>query len=202
MVNYYTAKDLARWSLTASQVESIIDEAEKLDAFQQDIFITSFINKKQSPRFALMCAYQQAPGTRFSDKTFNSEMRKAMMERKSPQMDEYLKIAKKSGINTQGKFYVSGFGRPSDPMAWVSTVDEAKDVCKRKNLTTLNDGLIQHKGHEEEYKRVRMAPDIREDLVRRKLAQDSSLAAKCKADPAKLNRVRAEVVDRHASSGT
>lgn len=162
----------------------------------------NIVAKGESPRMAIMLAMQKAPLTRQSDKTFGKKRRQVMESGMKPWMlDRYLKMAKQAGISTQGKYYVGGLGRPTDPMAWVSTVDDAKQVCRLKNLSA--SGLIEHEGHEvEPPRRVRMAPDVQKEYVARALAGNPSLAAACKKDPAKLRSVAAEVVDRHAKPST
>ena len=186
-------------NLTQAQLGQIEHEVLKYPPHVVERYYDMVANG-QNPRFALMAACQQAPMTGNTDRTFNAE-RRALMDSMHPkQRAAYLNMAKQVGISTAGKYYVGALGRPTDPMAWVSTVDDAKDVCKAKNLTA--SGLVNHKGHEATYKKVRMAKDISDRLVREKLASDPSLAAKCAKDPQKLHRVQAEVVDRHAPAGT
>lgn len=153
----------------------------------------------QSPRFAIMCACQQAPMTKYSDKTFNAERQLTMRKMHPKQQAAYLAMAKKAGISTQGKFYVGGLGRPTDPAAWVSTVDDAVSVCKAKNLTA--DGLFHHKGHDvPPPKKKPLAKDIVNRLVEKKLAGDPGLASACQRDPSHIQKVAREVRDRHSSS--
>lgn len=187
-------------TITSQQLELI--EAE-ISRQPEDVqrFYKSMIRKGESPRFAHMCAMRRAPQTRYTDRTFNKQ-RRINMEAMSPiNRDKYLRMAKQAGINTQGKYYVGGLGRATDPMAWVSTVDEARDVCRAKNLTA--EGLVKHNAVKDvgPASRARMAPDIVSRFVEQKLAKDPRLAAKCKADPAALSKVQAEVVDRHARPG-
>lgn len=186
-------------TLSQTDLERIEHEVLMYDEATRDRYYDMVANG-QNPRFALMCACQQAPGTRYSDKTFNVERRQVMGEMKPKMRDKYLKQAKKSGISTQGKYYVGALGRPTDPMAWVSTVDDAHHVCRQKNLTA--DGIIKHKGTPMPPKKVKLAPDIRDRLVRSKLARDPALAAKCRNDPRAMRRVREEVVAQHGSPYT
>jgi len=187
-------------TITTQQLELIESEiARQPDAVQQ--FYRAMIKKGESPRFAHMCAIRRAPETRYSDKTFNKQRRIHMNSMSPMNRKKYLEMAKKAGISTQGKFYVGGLGRATDPMAWVSTVDEARDVCRAKNLTA--EGLVSHVGTKTDPpKRARMANDIVSRYVARELAKDPQRAAKCKADPAQLAKVQAEVVDRHAPPGS
>jgi len=155
----------------------------------------------QNPRFALMAACQQAPGTRYTDKTFGVERHQVMNEMKPKMRDKYLQQAKKAGVSTQGKYYVGALGRPNDPSAWVSTVDDAKRVCRDKNLTA--DGIVRHQGTAPPpKKKPRLAPDIRDQLVQKRLARDGALAERCSRDSRALKALREEVVDRHGRPDT
>jgi hypothetical protein len=186
-------------TLTTSQIERIETEIAQYAPEVQE-FYRSMVANGQSPRFAIMAALHKAPDTRHTDRTFTASRHKNF-EAMSPKIRaRYLELAKQAGISTQGKFYVGGLGRPTDPMAWVSTVDDAKEVCKRKNLNA--EGLVSHQAHEEPYKKVRMAPDIKQAIVAERISRDPALAAKCAKSPHVLRQLEAEVVDRHAKPCT
>lgn len=187
------------FELTQQQIEQIEYEVSKQPEHVQEHY-RMMVENGQSPRFALMCAMKAPPGTRYTDKTFNKARREIMGNMKPKMRKAYLEMAAKAGISTQGKFYVGGLGRPTDPAAWVSTIDDVKDVCKARNLTA--SGLVSHQGHEGTYKRKKLAGDIKRRLVRQRLGADPALAAKCAKDRRELLRVEAEVVDRHAKRGT
>lgn len=174
------------------QVEAEIGHQPK--ATQRHFY--TMVANGESPRFAAMCAMRRAPMTKYSDRTFNQCRQETMMAMPEWQRDAYVKIAQRSGIATQGKFYVGGLGRPSDIAAWVSTVEDVKQVCREKNLNA--DGLVHHVASPRPYKRTRLASSLCKELVGRRLAEDPQLAAKCKADPSKLRQLQAEVVDRHS----
>ena len=186
-------------NLTAQQIESIEAEIAKQPQPVQDHY-WMMVRNGESPRFSAMCAMRQTPATKHTDQTFNT-VRRDLMETMNPkQRAAYLRMAKSAGIPTQGKFYVGGLGRPTDPTAWVSTVDEAKEVCKIKNMTAT--GLFEHKGDEVPPPKPKpIAPDIADAYVDRQLRADEGLAAKCAKDPRAMRKVRAEVIDRHAPSG-
>lgn len=148
------------------------------------------------PQFALMLATQSPPRTRQSDRTFNEECRRNMSAEKFTSK-KYLEMAKKSGISTQGKFYVGGLGRPTDPQAWVSTVDEAKDTCRRKNLSAT--GMFEHKGTPmPPPAKKKLAPDIEASYIRSALAKDGALREKCRKNPRKLRELAEAAASRHA----
>lgn len=149
-----------------------------------------------SLKMAAMLACQQAPRTRHTDRTFNAE-RRVTQARDTYAMNRYVGMAKKAGISTQGKYYIGALGRPTDPMAWVSTVDEAKAVCKKKNFTA--DGLFQHKGQPMPYRRgPALAPDILQREVAKTVGKEPGLREKAKKDPRILRQVAEKVVADHA----
>lgn len=185
--------------LTKQQLEQIEYEVLQYGDYVKARYYEMVANG-QNPRFALMCAVQQAPGTRLSDRTFNAERHEIMSTMKPKQRAKYLQLAKKAGISTQGKYYVGALGRPTDPMAWVSTVDEAKHVCKVKNLTA--SGLVENKGTPQEYKKTRMAKDVQERLAQEAVKGDAAKARRYARDPSYRSRIQGEVIDRHSSSGS
>lgn len=186
--------------LTTTELERIEREVLTYPEYVQQRYY-DMVAAGQSPRFALMCACQKAPMTRQSDRTFNVERQQVMSQMKPKMRDKYLKLAKQSGIATQGKYYVGALGRPTDPMAWVSTVDEAKAVCKAKNLTA--SGIVEHKGHQvDPPKKIRMAQDIKDRMGQAAVSHDVKAAERYAKDPSYRTRVQAEVEDRHAASCT
>ena len=159
----------------------------------------ALLKKGNTPQFAAMLATQSPPATQYSDKTFNREMRDKMESMSGGNRDILCAAAKSSGISTQGKYYVGSLGRPTEPGAWVSTIDEAHDTCKKKNLT-VHHGVIKHTGHAVPPKKVGMAPDIVNDYIRRECLQEPSLLEKISKRPSSLNEVREKVIHEHACS--
>lgn len=107
------------------------------------------LSEGYSEKWAEMCATQQPPGVRGCDRTF--------MERRSNEewLDDMprsqalriLREAKAAGINTSGKFYMSGLADKrghQDPAAWVDSVADVKRVAKARNLTVR--GAVEHQG--------------------------------------------------------
>lgn len=187
-------------TLTQTELERIEHEIIRYDDETQDRYY-DMVASGQNPRFALMAACQQAPGTRHTNRTFCASRDRYMRDTMKPKMrDKYLKQAKKAGISTTGKYYVGGLGRPTDPAAWVSSVDDAKSVCKKKNLTA--NGLVEHQGTPMPPQKTRLAPDIRDRILQEKMARDPALAAKCRSDPHAMRLAQEEVVDRHGQPCT
>lgn len=91
-------------------------------------------------RFAVMCALQQAPGTKGTDRAFmegrmNNQQLDAMPERQA----RYIaREAREAGISIEGKYYCGGIADKRgwrDPSAWVSCNDDILKVAKRRRMT-------------------------------------------------------------------
>lgn len=148
---------------------TLIDmEVADLPEHKQKIY-RDCIERGESPRLALMLASRSAPVMGGSDRTFNEGQRRAMNDDHVVCRERVVDIAKKAGINTHGKYYMGQLGRYGDPMAWVSSVDDVKEVAKRKNLSV--DGLVKHKARETPPPPpVVLAEDIKNRLVKQELA--------------------------------
>lgn len=102
-----------------------------------------------APRLAEMLALQQPPGLRGTDRTFmegrlNNEQFDRMPK---DHAQNIITLARRAGINPNGKYYCSGLADkrgPSDPEAWVDSVGDVKRVAARRNLTVA--GAVEHKG--------------------------------------------------------
>lgn len=100
-------------------------------------------------RWAAMCALQQPPGVKGSDRAFmqgryNNQQFNDMPEK---QVKTILQMARKAGVSTSGRYYAAGLadGRgPGDPAAWVDSVGDVKRVAEVRNLTV--SGAVEHKG--------------------------------------------------------
>lgn len=107
------------------------------------------IEDGQSPAFAEMCALQQPPGLKGTDRTFmqgrmNNEQFDSMPRDHALRM---ISEAKAAGINPNGKYYSSGLADKrgvQDPEAWVDSVSDIQKVAEKRNLTV--NGAVQHKG--------------------------------------------------------
>lgn len=117
-----------------NQVRREMLDAEVKAAGKEAVRIyKQILAKGETAEWAAMCALQAAPMSKNTDRTFCDGHR-----RKMERMDDYnqkkiLDIAKKAGINTQGKFY-NGIGRYKDPDAWSSTQQDVIDAAKRRHL--------------------------------------------------------------------
>lgn len=130
----------------------------------------------QTERWATMCALQQAPGTRGTDRAFmegryNNEYMGQMSQRLASRM---VREARAAGINPSGKFYMGGLADKRghmDPEAWVSGVDDVRRVAQKRNLEV--HGIIDYVPPQQEPpKRVDIDPEILQENVADEMAKD------------------------------
>jgi len=146
------------------------------------------IERGESPQLALMFASRSGPVMGGSDRTFNEGQRRAMGEDHSVCRDRVVKIAERAGISTHGKYYMGQLGRYDDPMAWVSSVDDVKEVARKKNLHV--DGLVKHKAREvPPPPPVVLAEDIKQRLVKQELTRVAAEKGPAKTDLEARRRV-------------
>jgi hypothetical protein len=150
------------------------------------------------PRAAAMYALQSAPGTNNTDQRFCQGQRKKMERMPEINRKGMQKIAARAGIETAGKYYMSGLGSYSDPAAWVTCADDVTTVCKKKNLHC--EGTVKYNGVDLEPKAPKqrgLAPDIVEKFATRYLASDPALVEKCKKNPQARRELKEMIVERH-----
>lgn len=107
------------------------------------------VNDGVAPRFAEMCALQIAPGVKGTDRAFMEGRLNNEQFNKMPKdhARNILTLARRAGINPNGKYYCSGLADkrgPADPMAWVDGAGDVKRVASQRNLTV--SGAVEHKG--------------------------------------------------------
>ena len=100
-------------------------------------------------RWAEMCALQQPPGVRGTDRALMQHRLNGQWLDEMPreQANTILSQAKAAGINVEGKFYMSGLADKRahrDPAAWVDSVADIKKVAAQRNLTVR--GIVDCKG--------------------------------------------------------
>ena len=103
----------------------------------------------QTPMFAEMCALQQPPGTRGTDRAFmqGRSNQEWLDDMPKDHADRILREARQSGISVSGRYYMSGLADKRghrDPAAWVDSVGDIKKVAAERNLTV--SGIVDHKG--------------------------------------------------------
>lgn len=160
----------------------------------------SCLRNGSTPKMALMLATQHAPRMTGSDQAFNEGARRKM-NGISPLNRKMFEIARKAGINTEGKYHVSGLGAYTNPLAWVSTVEDVKESLKRQNLNAT--GLVNHQAvvkDEEPPPPPRLAPDLVDDIVSTRIRSLPSAKVpppNSRAFSALVGEVREQVIEQH-----
>lgn len=155
------------------------------------------VKNGNSPNMAAMLASQQAPGVWNTEATFNKRENERMGSLDGDHVEEIVKIARRAGINTQGKTYNGQLGTYSDPGAWVSGKDDVKATAIRKEMTI--DGMVKVDGYRGPKKKKRLADDIVDKLEGDARKRDRKLDEKCsKSDNARKD-LRKKIIDKHGS---
>jgi post-segregation antitoxin (ccd killing protein) len=137
------------------------------------------INAGQSPRFSEMCALQQPPGTKGTDRAFQEGRLAGNQWDELParQAKKMIREAKAAGINISGKQYVSGLANKlghCDPRAWVSDLSDVKRVAKDRNLNV--SGLVNIEATELPPIRHDLNPRIAKELAKKEIAKNPKLS--------------------------
>ncbi|MBR50186.1 MAG: hypothetical protein CMA83_01215 [Euryarchaeota archaeon] len=177
----------------ASDYERHRAESERLGVLD---FFEDLIDKGNNPGFAAMLAQRQPPGSKGTERAFLEGMHGWADNVSKECATELHRQAKNAGIATQGKKYIGGLGRPTDPGAWVSTMDDVTETAKRKGLTVT--GAINYQAPAQKPKRVRMAEDLVQHQMAVECHKDPGLAEKVKKSPKKMRDLREKVINKHS----
>lgn len=159
-------------------------------------FYEELIEAGNQPGFAAMLAMRQPPGTKGTERAFLEGMTSWADNMHQGNRRKIFDAAKKAGISTEGKIYKGGLGRPDDAMAWISTQDDVREVCKIKGLTC--SGSVNYKAPEQAPKKKRrMAKDLQDKYVAMELQNSPSLQEKVKKNPKAIKQVREQVIEKH-----
>lgn len=144
----------------------------------QDHFLRMVANG-QTEQFALMCALQQPPGTKGTDRAFMEGRLSGnwLDELPKRQANWMVKEAKAAGINPTGKFYLSGIADKRghlDPEAWVDSVDDIKRVARARNLSV--QGMVNIEAKSEARPDVALNPKIARELAKKEIAKSPKLS--------------------------
>ena len=176
-------------------------QADYLPEGQREQFY-GLLGNGETAQFALMVASARAPGVRGGDRGFNENARHRMDTMPEYQREAIVRIAQRAGINTQGKYYVGGLGRYTDPAAWCSTTDDVMASAKAKDMIVT--GSVNYDPGESrqlEQRRAKPKPKLAEDITREMTDQyinnDPALRAKCIKDPKKVLEVQEMVIAKH-----
>lgn len=106
--------------------------------------------------------------------------------------NHYAKVAKQHKVSTTGKVYISGLAEfPGDPRAWISDRGDVKRLCEEKGFGCEGAVKVKSRSREKEPEQVRLAPDIVDHLVTRKVRNNPTLMKKGKQE------LREMVIDQH-----
>lgn len=144
----------------------------------QDHFLRMVANG-QTEQFALMCALQQPPGTKGTDRAFMEGRLSGNWLDQLPkrQANWMVKEAKAAGINPTGKFYLSGIADKRghlDPEAWVDSVDDIKRVARARNLSV--QGMVNIEAKAEARPDVALNPTIARELAKKEITKSPKLS--------------------------
>jgi hypothetical protein len=132
------------------------------------------IRSGQSERWALMCALQEPPGTRQTERAFFEGRNNGEWLNKLPkkQAERMLQAAREVGVNPSGKIYFGGIADKRgiyDPEAWVADASDVKRVAEKRGMDV--DGAIQHRSSG---RPVKKSVDIAPDILKRETAYELS----------------------------
>jgi len=143
-------------------------------------------------RWAIMCALQQAPGTKGTDRAFmegrmNNQQLNDMPERQA----KYIaKEAREAGISISGKYYCGGIADKRgwrDPKAWVSCNDDILNVARERRMTV--SGTVNYDPG--------VAPPKRKKINERIVSEE---VARIKRNNPHVNagEVREQIIEKHS----
>lgn len=103
----------------------------------------------ETPRFAEMCALQQPPGVKGTDRAYMEGRYNNQQLDKMPtdHARNIATLARRAGISISGKYYAAGLADhrgPADPAAWVDGTSDVTRVARERNLTV--SGAVEHQG--------------------------------------------------------
>lgn len=150
--------------------------------------------QQQCPTCRSLCPREYLPVTVVSDATLFTGDRLGQVDGAvdgSLIGDHYRALARKAGIVTHGRQYMSGLARyPGDPEAWVGDRADVVRVAKKNNFSV--EGMVSVKNEREAPAEKGLAQDVAQRLVTQKLMQNPGMSA---------DRAMADVIDQHAPRG-
>lgn len=181
-------------NISAVELERLHDECRRAGVLAD---YHKAVASGANPRFAAMLALQSPPGTKNTDRAFSQGQHRKMEQMGGRTRKLLQETAKRAGIETNGKYYLGGALKATDPAAWVTSAEDALTVCKRRNLNA--EGVLNYKATviEKPPPDVALAPDLVRDFERKALQNDPALRAKVKANPKARRELREAIVERH-----
>jgi hypothetical protein len=173
------------------RLAQLLDDVEACGQAALELF-EQMLNNGETMEFAAMCACQQAPGTKNTDRAFCEGQRERVSS--MPEVNRRLieQRLKKKGFEPGNKFHVSGLGPVDDPTAWVSCAEDVLTIAKEKNLEL--SGAINRKMVEKDRKPkdIPLADDLVVKIGQKYIQADPGLKEKCR----KSKKARMELKER------
>lgn len=166
----------------------------------QRCFYEWMVECGNAPVLAHMLACRQAPLMGQSDRSFCESQHQKMAGMSTQQRQAMVEIARRAGINTDGKFYVSGLGTYNDPTAWCSTIEDARTALAMKphlNATGLvtKTATLRPEGPPQ---RKLLADDLAAEMIGKEMHDDPALAEKVRKGKVRHGDLRAMVEDKYS----
>ena len=144
-------------------------------------------------RWAEMCALQQPPGTKGTDRAVmqGRYAEQWLDDMPTDQARRITREARAAGINISGKYYCSGLADKRghcDPAAWIDSASDIKRVATKRNLTVR--GIVEHEG-------VATPPPKSKPLSERLVREMSAIERK-RHPGKKPGEIREIVLDKYA----
>lgn len=175
-----------------------LQEADELLPEYRELF-DEMIADGQTPQFAMMCIHQKASNIGGGDSAFGRSAMRRMNGMRPDDQERIVAIARKAGVQTEGKYYCGQLGKYDNPLAWCSTADDLKKSCQIQNFGC--DGVVKNKRVDTgPTQGPKLAKDIVNREVDRKLSKDAKLREQLETGNRKISDVREQVVAKHGKT--
>lgn len=154
----------------------------------------------ETAEWAAMCALRQPPGARYTARAYEQGFWDNMGCMSDMTRNLMVKVAKRAGVNTDGKFY-NGTGSYTEQSSWSTCAEDVLTVAKKKNLTLT--GALKHQGYTPDAapKKVALAPDIVERFATQECQRDPALAERVKKSHKARGELREKIIEKHGRRG-
>lgn len=109
--------------------------------------------------------------------------------------DRTITRARKAGINTHGKVFMSQLGPPESPLAWVSGIEDFKTSLKLQGKGCESMGIKPIV--KDPTPDIPLADDIILEEISTRMESDPGLKAKLKEKPEAMRELREEIIEKH-----
>ena len=167
---------------------------------EDEIAVACYMSYREGgaePVWAAMSAARKGVAQMKSTASFCEHARRRMSGMGQMMRDMTFGQAKEAGIDTHGKYHMSGLGPASDPKAWVSGPDDVRAVCKERNLTST--GMVNYQGSTKDPEFVELADDVIDEVAYEEMMLDPVLREKCTKQPRELMRLRGHIKEKYGT---